>query len=452
MGTPGTAIQFSTGTAGVGPLGHRQSGTFGDINGPGSNWAALGAAPFPLSGPVPYGLRLQKNAQFGLFNLVGSGTAEDLIIGFGDSIASRLRVRYISNQDSGIFRDVLTATATERVGIRTADPLSILNLNLGNTRNSIRVTSNGNNNAYSDYIFDIDDETDIEEAQAADWIISHRKDGYFSGGTGAASGNRDGTTLEFYASRGRTDQGGFTGYLAPLAFKANGDVILCSDDATTNVPVDAGNVAVRTTNTTTENFFVDGTTGCTGGVWNSSDRRFKRNIKTVDGALDKVLALNGVTYSYVTKKFGSTADYSRVDPQTVMYGFIAQEVAEVAPELTHVSGEGYYAVNYDGVTPILVEAVKEQQAQIEQQNQVIEDLRKEMEALKALVSESPQTQPNTTPTIRGELLNQIKLEQNRPNPSSYETTIGYYIPAEIEQAALVIFDMSGRTLERRPIR
>ncbi|MEO1385142.1 MAG: tail fiber domain-containing protein [Bacteroidota bacterium] len=100
------------------------------------------------------------------------------------------------------------------------------------------------------------------------------------------------------------------------------------------------------------------------------------------------MALNGVTYSYNTEKFGTTANFSNVDPNMVMYGFIAQEVEEVAPELIRVGGEGYYMVNYDGVTPILVEAVKEQQVQIEQQNQVIEDLRKEMEALNNLSTHS----------------------------------------------------------------
>ncbi|MEO1414088.1 MAG: tail fiber domain-containing protein [Bacteroidota bacterium] len=447
VGTPNNGIQFSTSTGGstVGPLGQLQAGTFGDINGAGSNWAALGAAPFPTTGPVPYGLRLQKNGQFGLFNLVGSFGNEDLIVGFGQNVGSAFRVRYISNQLSGnpftAFKDVLTATGAGNVGIGTSNPLSALNINLGSTRNSIRVTSNGNASAYSDYIFDVADQSPVASNRVADWVISHRKDGYFSGGTAGSGG---GTTLEFYGVRNKIDPFLPTQYYAPLVFKGNGDVIISSDQSIRQGNTTAGRVAVRTTNTTNEDFFVNGTTGCTGGVWNSSDRRFKRNIQTVEGALDKIMALNGVTYSYNTKKFGTTADFSEVDPGTVMYGFIAQEVEKIAPELTHVGEEGYYAVNYDGVTPILVEAVKEQQA-------TIELLRQELEALKQQLSETPQTQPNQTPTIRGELLNQIKLDQNRPNPSSYETTIGYYIPNEIEQAALVIFDMSGKILERRPV-
>jgi len=447
VGTPNATIQFPTATnpTGVGPLGHLQDGAFGDINNAVANWAALGAAPFPPVGPVPYGLRLQKAEQFGVFNLVQNGANQDLVVGFGENAGSAFRVRYISDQLSTnpftSFKDVLTATGTGNVGIGTSNPLSALNVNLGNTRNSIRVTSNGNAAAYSDYIFDVADQSPVASNRAADWVISHRKDGYFSGGTAGSGG---GTTLEFYAVRNKINPFLPTQYYAPLVFKGNGDVIISSNQSVRPGNTTAGRVAVRTTNTTNEDFFVNGTTGCTGGVWNSSDRRFKRNIQTVEGALDKIMALNGVTYSYNTKQFGTTADFSEVDPGTVMYGFVAQEVEKVAPELTHVGEEGYYAVNYDGVTPILVEAVKEQQA-------TIELLREELETLKQQLSESPQSQPNQTPTIRRELLNQIKLDQNRPNPSSYETTIGYYIPNEIEQAALVIFDMSGKILERRPV-
>ncbi|MEL6134976.1 MAG: tail fiber domain-containing protein, partial [Bacteroidota bacterium] len=334
-----------------------------------------------------------------------------------------------------------TATGTGNVGIGTSNPLSALNVNLGNTRNSIRVTSNGNASAYSDYIFDVADQSPVASNRAADWVISHRKDGYFSGGTAGSGG---GTTLEFYGVRNKINQFLPTQYYAPLVFKGNGDVILSSNASIRGGNTTAGRVAVRTTNTTIEDFYVNGSTGCTAMMWSSSDSRFKRDVTTVESALDKVQTLRGVTYTYVNEKFGTTADYREMDPETKVYGFIAQEVEKVAPELVHINDEGYYSLSYDGVTPILVEAVKEQQM-------LIEELRKEMAALKQQLSESPQTQPDPTPTIRGELLNQIKLEQNRPNPSSYETTIGYYIPGEIEQASIVVFDMSGRILERRPV-
>ena len=58
-------------------------------------------------------------------------------------------------------------------------------------------------------------------------------------------------------------------------------------------------------------------------------------------------------------------------------GFLAQEVEKLLPEAVTKDDQGYYAVNYSAVVPVLVEALKEQQQQIEKQQQQIARLEAE---------------------------------------------------------------------------
>jgi hypothetical protein len=94
----------------------------------------------------------------------------------------------------------------------------------------------------------------------------------------------------------------------------------------------------------------------------SSDARFKTNIAPIKNPLQKVLQLRGVNFDWNTKAF---PDKKFSDQKAI--GFIAQEVEKVLPEVvqTENSNEGYKAVQYDKVVALLVEAIKEQQKQID---------------------------------------------------------------------------------------
>jgi hypothetical protein len=114
-------------------------------------------------------------------------------------------------------------------------------------------------------------------------------------------------------------------------------------------------------------FFIDGT------YQTSSDRRFKTNITNIDNALDKVMAMTGKRYQTVNKIGEVEAAASQ---SGYKYGFIAQDLqAAGLDELyKHYADEddfteGYnkaYSVEYDAVVPLLVNAIKEQQAIIQQ--------------------------------------------------------------------------------------
>ena len=100
---------------------------------------------------------------------------------------------------------------------------------------------------------------------------------------------------------------------------------------------------------------VTGTIRATGDVIAFSDARVKDNVVTIDNALDKVNRLRGVTYTRNDIE----------DKQTKM-GVIAQEVLEVIPEVVQQDDKGNYSVAYGNMNGLLIEAIKELKAEIEE--------------------------------------------------------------------------------------
>lgn len=90
-----------------------------------------------------------------------------------------------------------------------------------------------------------------------------------------------------------------------------------------------------------------------------SDRSLKENIKPIENALDKVKRLKGVTFDW--KQSEDSILKIKED-----YGFIAQEVQEVVPELVRKNENGKLSLRDKGIVSILVEAIKEQQQQIDE--------------------------------------------------------------------------------------
>jgi hypothetical protein len=93
----------------------------------------------------------------------------------------------------------------------------------------------------------------------------------------------------------------------------------------------------------------------TGNVTAFSDARVKTNIKTIDNALSKVLALRGVTYNRTD-----------LEDKSEQIGVIAQEIKEILPQVVQENENGYYSVAYGNIVSVLIEAIKEQQTQIEE--------------------------------------------------------------------------------------
>jgi hypothetical protein len=85
----------------------------------------------------------------------------------------------------------------------------------------------------------------------------------------------------------------------------------------------------------------------------SSDERLKENVAPISSALDKVMRLQGV-------------EFNRIGQTTKEIGVIAQRVEEVVPELVTTGEDGMKSVAYGNTVALLIEAIKEQQAIIEE--------------------------------------------------------------------------------------
>jgi Chaperone of endosialidase len=85
-----------------------------------------------------------------------------------------------------------------------------------------------------------------------------------------------------------------------------------------------------------------------------SDIRYKSNVKTIKHALQKVQGIDGVTYNYKVNEYAD-----QHFPTHEQAGLIAQQVESVLPQIVYTDDKGYKSVDYAKVVPLLVEAIKE---------------------------------------------------------------------------------------------
>ena len=105
-------------------------------------------------------------------------------------------------------------------------------------------------------------------------------------------------------------------------------------------------------------------------IYNASDARFKRNVTSLTGSLDKIKQLQGVSFNWIE-------GFVKEEQGKTLYGFIAQDVTSVDSHLVEAFGdepvlldtgesiENPLRVNEKFILPLLVEAVKELNAKIE---------------------------------------------------------------------------------------
>ena len=124
----------------------------------------------------------------------------------------------------------------------------------------------------------------------------------------------------------------------------------------------------------------------------SSDIRLKKDIQQLDSALDKVLKLRGVSYYWKNAEELAAINGKELfgfdDKKHI--GVIAQEVEAVVPELVVTGNDGFKSVTYENIAPLLIEAIKEQQAEIEELRSVKaenEAIKKEMAEMKKMMEE-----------------------------------------------------------------
>ncbi len=86
----------------------------------------------------------------------------------------------------------------------------------------------------------------------------------------------------------------------------------------------------------------------------TSDIKFKKNIKSIENALEKVEKLKSVSYDWRVEEF-----QDKSFEKGIQYGFIAQEVEKIFPELVSTSDIGTKSLKYNGIIPFTVKAIQE---------------------------------------------------------------------------------------------
>lgn len=170
----------------------------------------------------------------------------------------------------------------------------------------------------------------------------------------------------------------------------------------------------------------------------SSDEEIKENISPLENTIEKIMYINGVHYNLKAEYFeGLPENLINEYSNEIKIGFLAQNVEEYYPELISFDVEtGIKSISYTRMTPILLEAIKEQQIQINNLTNLLDQLINE-ENLK-------KTEKNSTQSIdRTYLVNESKLLQNLPNPFNEMTTIKFTISPMAKSASILFFNMKG---------
>ena len=106
---------------------------------------------------------------------------------------------------------------------------------------------------------------------------------------------------------------------------------------------------------------VSGSIKASGTVVQGSDSRLKEDIYPIDNALSRIENIDGVYFTY--KDSGEKS-----------IGVIAQDIQKILPEVVSEDNNGYLGVNYSGIVPVLIEAVREQNSIIKDLEDRISDL------------------------------------------------------------------------------
>ena len=191
-----------------------------------------------------------------------------------------------------------------------------------------------------------------------------------------------------------------------------------------------------------------------------SDINLKENIVSIreeENSLDNLMQMNVIKYNYKPKAYtpktedelslyedeASAAKAEELAKQEIQrmaeqkhYGLSAQELQKIYPDLVRESQDGTLGVNYVELVPILIRSIQE--------------LKQELDAVKGSGARMTRSayadgdDPN--PAASGNV-----LYQNTPNPFKEQSTIRFRLADDARDAAICIFDLSGKMLRRLPV-
>lgn len=180
----------------------------------------------------------------------------------------------------------------------------------------------------------------------------------------------------------------------------------------------------------------------------TSDMRLKTNVESLSERYSKLLDVNAVSYNLsshssdqkVSAMLSSEAESEAcLEDQRTHFGFIAQEIQEIYPNLVVEDEEGILAIDYTGFIPLLVEAYKDLSNKVKEQEEIITTL-------------AGQKGPSYMPASVNSIMDQkAQLKQNKPNPFNSSTTIECSLPESVASAFICVYDLQGSQVIRLDI-
>lgn len=199
-------------------------------------------------------------------------------------------------------------------------------------------------------------------------------------------------------------------------------------------------------------------------IYNDSDSTFKCGFSKLNREYGKFRQLKPYKYKFTKEFMGRIPEKERQKFDHEHYGFKAQDIVKIYPELTYKDDStGKYSVNYIGFIPILVEMVQELQSTVDAQSKKIKELEKEISSnsntfvnprkgyKKMLAPSSAIEDEETEELIEEDITTNAFLFQNTPNPFSTQTEIRYYLPENADNAVLYVFSLNGNMLLSKPL-
>ena len=174
--------------------------------------------------------------------------------------------------------------------------------------------------------------------------------------------------------------------------------------------------------------------------------------------LDNLMKMNVVKYSYKEKKReidstekafieeerqlmeqeGIAIDVNKGNtPPQKHYGLSAQELQEIYPDLVYKGQDSNLGINYVELVPILIRSIQE--------------LKQELDAVKGSGARMTRSAFSGDEDEMSTSASQNMLYQNTPNPFKEQTTIRFSLADDVTDAAICIFDMTGKILKKLPV-
>jgi hypothetical protein len=280
-----------------------------------------------------WGVEANDYATFacGSYNVIANGsrdifypTEQIFVIGNGTSNANR--------------KNALTVLKNGNIGISVTDPVSKLDI----------VGSNTGWRSHFNYAVDGTEDTYIRGGKAGSKVIINDVNGLGSVGIGTTPNLNSDERVDIKGRLRIRSAGSNTVSTAGVWFNNSTNSIAGNDGAFSGMKAD-----------TEVGLFIGGAwrfwvanTGnatLTGTLTQSSDRRLKKDLSLLSNSLSDIYQLKGYHYKWI--------EASR--SQDLQTGLIAQEVQKIFPELVQTDEKGFLSVNYIGLIPHLIEAVKE---------------------------------------------------------------------------------------------